>query len=39
MPRNIISTHTFTTPDGRQITYTKLKPNKTTAPPSHAIPN
>ena len=28
MPRNIISTHTFTTPDGRQITYTKLKPNK-----------
>ena len=28
MPRNILAQHTFTAPDGRQITYTKLKPNK-----------
>ena len=28
MPRNIISTHTFTGADGRLITYTKLKPRK-----------
>ena len=26
--KNIISTHTFTAPDGRLITYTKLKPRK-----------
>ena len=28
MPRNILAQHTFTGIGGRQITYTKLKPNK-----------
>ena len=28
MPRNILAQRTFTLSDGRQITYTKLKPTK-----------